>query len=682
MLIKLELINFKKHESLSIDFVSGLNVFRAANEAGKSSVFHAIAYALWGARALPDSLEETVTWGKPASSLKVRLTFSVADVVYNIYRAKSGAELTSPGLVVSGNAEVTAHVERLTGASAAVGLATLMASQDSLKDGLDGSAISLIEKLSDMGLIDTLVTSVQEALPCGNTKLLEAQLADLAALTEPVADFSALEAEKSAAEAALLTANTVVEAEQRRFATLEFDAQIAGRRLEAERARQASVRRAEVRLQQAQREVQWPVDEYSGPSIPFMQGKQQEQTESNARRRAHLLWKALPESMPKTLQALLVKSANLDAAASLLRGKEIELTRQRTLALAAIISEESCKLCGKLLTDVPEVVNINKLADVRLKECEVEADKLSEQLAKFAVDVKAHSAEMASLKSWLASMEKLSGFVEVDGSTSKWVGGVFSEEENTTDCSKLIKVRQEQLQSIARANAVAEAALKTVDAMRKELSELQDPLADEEDEQVFAALADGKVKLLTMQRHQREYESRAVHAVSALAKEQAVFQQKLHNYRQAVEQKASMQSTLDTYRTNNALIKKLREARPVVARELWALVLHGVSHVFSQIRGVPSTVTRSDNKFLIDGKPATVYSGSTKSALGLAIRVVLQKTFLPNVNFILLDEAAAGADQVRETAMLSALISVNFPQTVLVTHSELADTYATNLIVL
>ena len=46
MLNNLTLTNFRKHQNLSVDFTPGMNVLRAANEGGKSTMLEAVAYAL------------------------------------------------------------------------------------------------------------------------------------------------------------------------------------------------------------------------------------------------------------------------------------------------------------------------------------------------------------------------------------------------------------------------------------------------------------------------------------------------------------------------------------------------------------------------------------------------------------------------------------------------------------
>jgi len=83
---------------------------------------------------------------------------------------------------------------------------------------------------------------------------------------------------------------------------------------------------------------------------------------------------------------------------------------------------------------------------------------------------------------------------------------------------------------------------------------------------------------------------------------------------------------------------------------------------------------------LVDGKPAEALSGSTLDSLGLAIRIALGKTFLPSVDFLMLDEPGSGMDEERETAMLGVLATCNYSQVLVVTHSELADTFATSVV--
>ena len=89
---------------------------------------------------------------------------------------------------------------------------------------------------------------------------------------------------------------------------------------------------------------------------------------------------------------------------------------------------------------------------------------------------------------------------------------------------------------------------------------------------------------------------------------------------------------------------------------------------------------KDDTGFRVDGKPVTGLSGSTLDALGLAIRIALTKTFLPNNDFMILDEPGAACDDNREASMLGTISTAGFAQVLLVTHSVLADTFADNVI--
>ena len=112
MLNNLTLTNFRKHQNLSVDFTPGMNVIRAANEIGKSSLIESVAYALFGSRSLRTPIEQTVTWGEPVNTLKVELAVTVGGKVYNFKRSKSGAEVTVHGTVEKGSGATPGVPER------------------------------------------------------------------------------------------------------------------------------------------------------------------------------------------------------------------------------------------------------------------------------------------------------------------------------------------------------------------------------------------------------------------------------------------------------------------------------------------------------------------------------------------------------------------------------------------
>lgn len=51
MLTKIKLENFRQHLNLELDFKNGVTVLRGSNEQGKTTVFEAVAFALFGVKA-------------------------------------------------------------------------------------------------------------------------------------------------------------------------------------------------------------------------------------------------------------------------------------------------------------------------------------------------------------------------------------------------------------------------------------------------------------------------------------------------------------------------------------------------------------------------------------------------------------------------------------------------------
>jgi DNA repair exonuclease SbcCD ATPase subunit len=131
---------------------------------------------------------------------------------------------------------------------------------------------------------------------------------------------------------------------------------------------------------------------------------------------------------------------------------------------------------------------------------------------------------------------------------------------------------------------------------------------------------------------------------------------------------------------NNALLKRVRAARPVIANKLWSKVLAAVSRYFSQMRGEESVVTKDGDGFKVNGKLIENLSGSALDLLGLAIRLALVRTFLPHAPFLILDEPAAACNDERTESMMGFLVACGFNQMLIVTHEDLSEKVASSLI--
>lgn len=688
MLNELALTNFRQHENLVLNFTTGLNVLRAPNESGKSSIYEAIGYAFWGSRTLSESFDAVVTWGKSPYSLKVRQKFTVAGVVYTINRSKSGAELKgSDGVVVSGQQEVTNFVEKLLGASATVGMATLIARQSKMADVLEGSALSLIEELSNMSLIDDVVVKIQKDLPSGNTKALEAQIASLQNTVEPVADFSPQLAEVTRCEASLSLNAVAIETLTEKVAGIASAAQAARSRLAAQAGRDISRNQISARLAKASEAIaSVPVKPDFAMSVAQLRAAKDLADRDSQIRSAWTAFNSLVVT-DRNRNNFVIDYATLREELAKLN-QSLTLVNQRIAVIQSETEtdETTCGFCGKNLTDVPEFVAKREkrqaayLALVAEREAVIESlrlDRLS--LAAF------QSVEQQDYLQTLA-LAKLEGYVALDDRTIPalpiWVGESVASTPDTTDYRLLIAQQLQAETAYERAQATHDAAVALVTQLQ---AELQEVLADISlpDDSPAVALFDGLSRDLKALENQRYAFERDLQAANAnLLSAQRLAKLEMDTFMERKRQADELIALLSEYNKVNALLKRLRDVRPLVAKELWSMVLSAISHIFTQMRGTNSVVTRDTDGFKVNGVGYKSYSGSTKDVLGLAIRFVLQKTFLGNVDFTLLDEPASGCDEVRETDLLAAITRAEFTQVLLVTHSNLADTFASNMIML
>ena len=682
MLLSIKLTNFKCHRDLEVNFSAGLQAIRGSVEAGKSSLLEGIAYAFGGARALNDSIALVVTEGEPLSSLKVELEFQHEGVTFRIVRGPSGAELTGPGVTASGQDGVTTFVENLFGCSMKVAPLLMFAPQGELRGSLTGNgSVSLIEKLADVEVLDRLIDKIQTNLPSGNTRLLEAQIGELVGIEKPVLDVDEAMCRVAVEEYKLESAEGVVTDLQ----VKQIDDAAAHKVLQDLAVAQSKLAAAEIMYAENEKILSThPVSEPSKFTLDELRVKQQEFHDHTNRLQTYERFLRMtnrgPEEYAGTYDELI---AEIDMFALEIKEAEKEFASARTaikVKESQMITETACGLCGKDLTEIPEVVKKNANLKSGIDELIVKVHDLQESILTQTKDrnglmLVKNIHDMRVMESQSLPLENLGGIP----ANFKWVGSI--PEGEAKDYSSDIK-KQEAIAASeliwANKQEQARKVLESLDiaGLRLYTSGLESAGLQAREQ-------------LTTSRQLRESLSEAVSVVSTqqlvLAKVradlqaiQAAYAHDLAAYEKSQEQLKRLVQELSLYELHNGLIKKIREVRPVVGKRLWGVVLSAVSQYFTSIRGVESVVTRGDSGFLINGRPVSTLSGSTKDSLGLAIRLALMQTFLPTIRWSCLDEPGAACNDERESNMLALL--TKFDQTVLVTHSDIADAYAANVI--
>lgn len=705
MFKRVRLNNFRQHRDLEVFFEPGLNVLKGVNEAGKSTLCEGMFYCMFGAKlALRSGLDETVTWGEKVSTLKTEIEYAANGVTYVGRRSKAGAEVwlaggTAP--LVVGQEECRLFWENLLGVSGKVASSLMLANQQSLRGALEGGAaapVVLIETLANFKLIDIIIRLVMSDLPNGQTKIWENNIeAAKQRLEEAQAlqavDIEPLETAEAAARTALWGAKASLQTAQKACDDHAPAAQAAQKAVNLRDEAATQLRNATLALESANAQNNAlkavPVPDVS--RLAALRAQAADAKRMQSLRVAHAALVALGPLEPEwegDLASLQAAITSTSAEVESLKDRKQELAVQRKGVEGRLIKETQCAFCDKQLSDVPEVLQRNSELAEQLATIDAEDLSLVHQLAVKGEELVAlQTVERDYRKNVLPTYQRLADLIELSNdfvpAKWKWIGPDIS--SDLADPSAEISRIEAEQQAYARWQgqdqqlkaAVEQAQEQWTRASVLHTLQADDAKSREGDLSKALELAQA-VAAATVRVDQAEKVLSA--AVAELSLAQAVAAERATAAQRAQQDLEAHQRSLAEVQRGNDLLEKLRKARPQIADRLWTTVLQSVSIYFSTIRGVPSSVSRSDNGFLVDGQSISGLSGSTLDSLGMAIRIALVKTFLPNCRLMVLDEPAAACSNDREINMIGTVAGADFDQVLMITHSDLADSFAQKVI--
>ena len=707
---------FRRHEELHIDFSTGLNVLRGNNESGKSTTIEGVLYALYGAKALRDSLAETVTWGHKESELWARAVISINNIDYVFTRSKSGAECVYAGadgkpVKVTGQNEVTSFSADLLGADARTAGLLMLSSQSGIRGALDDgpTAVSgLMGKLADFDLIDRLVAAADEKLLTGSAVPFQAKLA--AAEAEVVAATEALPDEHLADGFEELRLNYVAQiaeiqgridgdiaANLKAAETAYVEGKLAWEKYNAIRE-SISTLLGQIETVERNLATARAVAASAPPPETIQKLRDQVEQEKNlaALMSAHVAVTGLPKypevfwdqsksTLVVELERLRAEEARL---AMLARDENVAANNVRK----GVITSGKCPTCGHAHKSDEDIKahNDNVAAaaavhDAKYKEHIAAKALLAPDIAAMTKLLKDGAVFEELGKSLFSKDVPISIDVDVYPPKITWTGAVPSvvnQGATKRALQDLLELEREATVATGRVEtlvatlagynlkgAALEADAQAV-VLPKDLEALRAAyhMAVGARDELVGRVDTLKTHAAGAER-QRDEAKRAYEAGKArLANAQA----------RVVE----CQEDLKKLARNNQLVTKLKKLKPMITDSLWNTVLAAVSNFFSTLRGEKSLVTKSPNGFKVNGQSVESLSGSTIDVLALAIRVALTKTFIPHASFMVLDEPAHGCDTTRTASVLGFLSSVGFAQTLLASHDELSEAVADNVIAL
>lgn len=687
---KIKLEYFLKHEHLELEFTDGLNTIRGKNEIGKSSLIEGLGYNLFGSAALEGTLEETLNWNaKSKSALKTFTEFEHAGSKFTCSRGDSGAELIRDGKVVcTGHKEVTAYIESMLGIPKGRSKDIVLANQNAIRGVLSlgpTAAADFIEKLADFSQVDGLIKQLSTRLTTGSTKALEEQLALAqanldACVIPPVPDHTQLLSE-------LGEQLTEATAQVSQLRNLHQDQKIKFDAASAEQKRlNADIDVAQGRINSVAQQIKDAelVLALKSQNEASLQVVNESLAEAAKRRIYDKLLVLMKTRTSGPVWAGSVEDFNTarGAAAVALRETQdqiVALTAQRNALLGSKISAGKCPTCGTVIGD-PEAAAAHNL------KVDAEAESLRLQIIGLGQTGKELSEEgqqyqqiadaQAQLEAWLlpnqAYVSKAEGELPME---LGWVGG----------CPQVVVGEPQLMAEAARlSDAIGRAgdAANAIANLQFQSEQHQEALAAADSllQQVVLVAPDAELLLQAGARGDAAAALRAnirrledeVTAAKTLAAAKVEEQGRL------MCSVTALNTSISTQRADTVFLKAVKDARVLVAEKLWGVVMGGVSNYFSRLRGVPSIVVRTANGFAVDGKTSRP-SGSTLDILGLALRIVVSKVFA-NCGLMVIDEPSSGCDKGRTANMAAVMMGSGFDQVIWVSHSDIAEAGAVNLI--
>jgi hypothetical protein len=723
MLDQIILTNFRQFDEKSVVFGPGNTSLRGANEGGKSTIIEGFLYLLGGAKACRNN--DFVRWGTKPSACKVEALMTLQGTQIRAVRGKSGAEIYVPhnalAPTVTGQNEVTAWFAEQMGAPLDVMAKMCVAGQKEIGGLLDeknGQVVEFIEEMSGLDIVEFFINKIQATGKVGSTTaLVERANADreqlksqqgityAQAIVEAEAAIGPMETESLDLKAVIDSEEAALKTDRESLrAVTTYAANLANAHSRVLTTK-TGIEFAGIALDDAEKALAAARDESAiDADLEAAQERQRGADDLATRHKALAASKAWPapesewdEGVESLQQFVTSNRQAAEQTGEQIRATESAISKLRqaiAVAESKKVTSSACGLCGKDVSELPEVKQQNAALDAEIAAAAGEIATLVMRVAEYqekrgeAKDnvtagdaiLKAPFFELALTRPDLFEVDRT--YVPF---RFKWIGGELPT-ASTDDKATIAALKSERTARATlertRATAASEASSARValDTANTELFNLQQQ-APIEDEQSLSS------KIATRDAGLTEKRLRAFKLAEDLGGKRSL----LRGLKQSEETHADLlqrlaaalektEQDLALAEFHNKLIEDLRKARPVVANQLWNSILHSVSTYLTRMRGEPSIVERIDKSFVINGRPHTSYSGSALDLLALGIRIALTKVFVPGADMLVLDEPFAACDADRTLQCLSFAAAAGFGQTIIVTHEPLSEGLADNLV--
>jgi DNA repair exonuclease SbcCD ATPase subunit len=700
MLLSLHLKNFMRHKEFEASFDPKETLIVGDNWRGKTTLFKAILFALFGPVAVPGgakAIQRRGTTDKPS----VTLVFAVGPNTYTVIRKQTVARLLKNNkLEATGPANVTAAIEELLGMPAKLFGELRVSPQDEVGAILTlgvGRLNQIIGQITKAELIEKVLELLKARIQTVDAELNVLPTYDLEALkTGAAAKVSSLAREHEVLigqQAAL--AQVTEDLDNSTVALNDLNTKVKAYYATLEQQTKATIHLEHLKadLATARNDATVPIpvstsDYY--PEVHRLEQQAQALRDTVAQRKVH---SDRVQQLSKTLltaqqeqefaeevahRAPGIKNPGIVASQMSLVLKmrqDLGALNEKARATRKAADGSICPTCLRPFedADLDAAEALAELAHQEMQMCFNQLQEEEDKYEKFTAKQRAYDEAQQQISGAISEVQKLQVDIEATKANLQGPDPVIA----LPAIAAASQSARETYNSILAAETNKAEAQRKVNKLKPKLQLLEIELAglqltplpgkaqiDTAEESVarYSALKEGATKQVATltANYAAAYNEYTRLAADLQAAETAERQRKDRQVR------AKHMDTLTTY---------LKRAHKDFVARTWASILDYASMFVSQCTdgGITRMTIKDGSKFRYventEDMPITSASGLQRAIMGVGVRMALAEAIRAPAGVLLLDEVTAGATAENSLAMAQALSQVG-PQVVLVSHRQ------------
>jgi len=715
MLKRLELINFKRHKRLAVDFTDGLNLITGPNYSGKSTILQAILYAFGGPRAVPGGKSVVSTKGGEGPTT-CTLIFEIDGQEYTVNRKGNSATVwKGEELQAKAASTVSTYLSELLGMDMRRFHQLRYGEQKETEALLTLGAAELhkiIQEVSQVDVVEKAITycsavisetkGALSALPEEDIKALEQEVEDLnSELTQAYAMLGQLREQAEAADKQLEAANAELDIADRQNAETK-SRQRARQSMESDLDKLID-RDKELSTLQVRdiKELEQTVEELEPLLAEAMtQQKYAERMVHDLRAAAGTV-ESLKTRLEDTERLLAEKQAELAAMPVMPPAEAEEKMLESVVSEKAVLETRLAELkVAKETSFCPTCKRPYEDDPAHLESLHKDIDTFTKRLSQLDQEDSRYRARIAEIKLHKTSREKTEAMIGRFQYTQESQHRDLEEAQATHAellrddwGGKLVAAGKESTELSARLSEVKPELTQAIQ-LQAERAEVENRIADISTtlKQLPADFNFIPIEPLENKIEQTRdivYQSKALYseAHSNYTGEYAklsVLKSRLNDARSVEAKRGTLQRRNGTAQ---GLVKYLRANRDRFVSEVWDGIMGYASEFASSSTGgaIEQVIRTESGSFAYvehgEEHPVEAASGAQKSIMGLGVQLALAQMLPTSLPVLLLDEPGADFDPERALAVTS-LLAAEQSQLVMVSHRELDGAVASNTIAL